>query len=107
VKQAFGYRAGSSVYGPFGSKFADDEHSSTSLSLKSCTTSRVHLYMIEIDLALTREAAGHRSGCAVCATTSYYAQLRSLNLSTGPRQIIATSNERSVVDTQCPTPHVS
>jgi hypothetical protein len=34
VKQAFGYRAGSSVYGPFGSKFADDEHSSTSLSLK-------------------------------------------------------------------------
>jgi hypothetical protein len=33
VKQAFGYRAGSSVYGPFGSKFGR-RHSSTSLSLK-------------------------------------------------------------------------
>jgi hypothetical protein len=65
---------------------SDDEHSSTSLSLKCAHDIASTSHMIEIDLALTREAAGHRSGCAVCATTSY-AQLRSLNLSTGPLRL--------------------
>jgi hypothetical protein len=105
VKQAFGYRAGSSVYGPFGSKFGRRAQQHVPVA-EVRTTSRVHLYMIEIDLALTREAAGHRSGCAVCATTSY-AQLRSLNLSTGPRQTSQTPTNVALSIRNVLPPHVS
>lgn len=34
VQRAVSYRVGSRVFGPFGSKFADDEHSSICLLLK-------------------------------------------------------------------------
>jgi hypothetical protein len=58
--------------------------------------------MIEIDLALTRELQ------AIVPAVQYAQQLRSATVAElidrAPSDYVATSNERSVVDTQCSTP---